>query len=292
MAAVFRRILTPIRVRAIRDGLSVLGVIALVWVVLYAHPDDVHAYWSFSPADPYSSSIGGANAFLYSPVAALVALPFHLLPFEVVRLLLVAVDVACLLYLAGPWGFSLLALPPIFADVAAGNIHILLGTAIAVGFRYPATWAFVLLTKVTPGVGVLWFAVRREWRNLALAGGVTAALGLASAMLLPGWWPAWIATLRSSTGSVVTAPVLTNAPLVARLVASAAIVTWGALTGRRWTVALAATLALPAVWVMGSSMLIGAIPYPRLRPAVHDLRRSARRASGSWPPRWWRQRVS
>ena len=265
MAAAFARILTPIRVRAIRDGLSVLGVIALVWVVLYAHPDDVHAYWSFSPADPYNSSIGGVNAFLYSPVAALVALPFHLLPFGVVRLLLVVADVACLLYLARSWGFALLALPPVFADVAAGNIHILLGTAIAVGFRYPATWAFVLLTKVTPGVGVLWFAVRREWRNLALAAGVTVALTVASAMLVPGWWPAWIATLRSSTGSVVTAPVLTTAPLVVRLAASAVLVVWGGWSGRRWTVPLAAVLALPAVWVMGSSMLIGAIPYPRRR---------------------------
>ena len=257
------RVLTPLRIRAVRDGLSVLGVIALVWVVLYAHPDDVHAYWSFSLADPYGSSIGGVNAFLYSPVAALLVLPLHVLPFEVVRLLLVAADVACLLYLAGSWGFALLALPPVFADVAAGNIHILLGTAIAVGFRYPATWAFVLLTKVTPGVGVLWFAVRREWRNLALAAGVAAALAVASVMLVPGWWPAWIASLRSSTGSVVTAPVLTTAPLVVRLVASAVLVAWGAWSGRRWTVPLAAVLALPAVWVMGSSMLIGAIPYPR-----------------------------
>ena len=292
MAVEFGRVLTPLRVRAIRDGLSVLGAIALAWVVLYARPADVHTYWAFNTSDPYGASLGSPNAFLYSPVAALVALPFHLLPFDVVRLLLVAADVACLLYLAGPWGFALLALPPVFADVAAGNIHILLGTAIAVGFRYPATWAFVLLTKVTPGVGVLWFAVRREWRNLALAAGVTAILGLASATLVPGWWPAWIATLRSSTGSVVTAPVLTNAPLVARLVVSAAIVSWGALTGRRWTVALAAMLALPAVWVMGSSMLIGAIPYPRLRPAVNDLGRPARRAQYSWPPQPWLKRIS
>ena len=41
--------------------------------------------------------------------------------------------------------------------------------AIVLGFRWPFTWAFVLLTKVTPGVGLLWFAVRREWRSLAIA---------------------------------------------------------------------------------------------------------------------------
>ena len=36
------------------------------------------------------------------------------------------------------------------------------------------SWAFVLLTKVTPGIGLLWFAIRRRWRDLAIALGVTA----------------------------------------------------------------------------------------------------------------------
>jgi len=43
----------------------------------------------------------------------------------------------------------------------------LLAVAIAVGFRYPAAWALVLITKVTPGIGLVWFAVRREWCPLA-----------------------------------------------------------------------------------------------------------------------------
>ncbi len=292
MAARIRQVLTPVRVRAVRDGLSILGVVALAWVLLYAHPDDVHTYWSFNTSDPYGSSLGSANAFLYSPAAALVALPFHWLPFEAARLLLVAADLACLVYLARSWAFAVLALPPVFADVAAGNIHILLGTAIALGFRYPGTWAFVLLTKVTPGVGVLWFAVRREWRNLGVAIGATLALASASAVVVPGWWPAWIATLGTSTDSVVTAPVITNAPLVLRVVASAALVTWGAWSGRRWTVPLAAVLALPAVWVMGSSMLIGAIPYPRPQRGVQETGALRPGVPGPWPLRWWRRRIS
>ena len=270
-ARLSQALLTPLRVRALRDGLSILGLIALVWTVLFAHPDDVRTYWSFHLAAPYGSHIGGANAFLYSPVAALVALPFHALPFEAVRLLLVAADVACLVFLAGPWALAVLALPPVFADVAAGNIHILLGTAIALGFRYPGTWAFVLLTKVTPGVGLLWFLVRREWRNLGLALGVTAGLALASALVVPGWWPAWMAALDASTHAVVTAPVLTTAPLVWRIAVSAALVAWGAWTGRRWTVPLAAMLALPAVWVMGTSILLGALPSLRAYQSTTGL---------------------
>ena len=56
----------------------------------------------------------------------------------------------------GPWLALVILLPPVFMELAVGNIHILLGVAIAIGFRWPAAWAFVLLTKVTPGIGLLW----------------------------------------------------------------------------------------------------------------------------------------
>ena len=61
-------------------------------------------------------------------------------------------------------------------EIAGGNISLLLAVAIVWGFRWPWTWAFVLLTKITPGVGLLWFALRREWRQLAIALGATAAV--------------------------------------------------------------------------------------------------------------------
>ncbi len=67
-------------------------------------------------------------------------------------------------------------LPFVYRDLLVGNIHLMLGAAIVLGFRYPAAWAFPILTKVTPGVGILWFAVRREWRPLFMAVAVTAAV--------------------------------------------------------------------------------------------------------------------
>ena len=71
---------------------------------------------------------------------------------------------------------GLLAFPPVALNLVDGNIHLFLAVAIALGFRYPALWSVVLLTKVTPGVGLLWFAVRREWRSLRIALGVTGAI--------------------------------------------------------------------------------------------------------------------
>jgi hypothetical protein len=76
----------------------------------------------------------------------------------------------------------------------AGGLHLLIAAAIVLDFRWPATWAFVILTKVTPGVGLVWFAVRREWRRLAIALGVTAALVLISLVIDPALWRAWLPT--------------------------------------------------------------------------------------------------
>ena len=65
-----------------------------------------------------------------------------------------------------------LAFPPVALELYHGNIHLLMAAAIVLGFRYPIGWSFLLLTKVTPGVGLVWFAVRREWRPLIIALGV------------------------------------------------------------------------------------------------------------------------
>ena len=72
-------------------------------------------------------------------------------------------------------------------------------------------------------------------------------------------------------------------PLVPRLVAGVLLVTWGARTNRRWTVVVAATLALPVLWIAGLAMLVGVIPELRARsrqaaPPPH-LRRVSHRGS-------------
>ena len=52
-------------------------------------------------------------------------------------------------------------------------------------------WAFVILTKVTPGIGLLWFVVRREWRNLGIALAATAIVAGGSALTMPLAWQQW-----------------------------------------------------------------------------------------------------
>ena len=56
-----------------------------------------------------------------------------------------------LAWTAGRLSLPLLLLQPVVASIALGNIEILMAAAIVAGFRWPATWSFVLLSKVTPG---------------------------------------------------------------------------------------------------------------------------------------------
>ena len=65
-----------------------------------------------------------------------------------------------------PRGAYTIPVPGVIEDLVRGNIHVLLAVTILAGFRYPGAWSFVVLTKVTPGIGLLWFAIRREWGAL------------------------------------------------------------------------------------------------------------------------------
>ena len=91
-------------------------------------------------------------------------------------------------WLGGRWALAWLVFLPVLIELYHGNIHLLLAAAIVLGFRHPWTWSFVLLTKVTPGVGLAWFAVRREWRALAIALGVTGAIVAVSWLTDPTSW--------------------------------------------------------------------------------------------------------
>jgi hypothetical protein len=132
--------------------------------------------------------------------------------------------------------------------------------------RYPAAWAFVLLTKVTPGIGLLWFAVRREWRSLGIALGVTAAIAAVSIAIDARLWREWITEgLLPVAGANVAQPHI-DIPLAIRLPAAAILVAWGARTDRRWAVPAASALALPVLWLAGLSILAAIPVIERLRP--------------------------
>ena len=173
-------------------------------------------------------------------------------------------QVATLLWLGGSRTLWLLAFPPVALELYHGNIHLLMAAAIVIGFRYPAVWAFMILTKLTPGIGLAWFAVRREWRSLAIALGVTAGVALVSFLWLPNQWGQWIAYLMAAEGRA-TGQASIDIPLLIRLPVALAIVVWGARTDRRWTVPVAVTLAQPVLWPTSFAICAACLPLAGFR---------------------------
>jgi hypothetical protein len=240
------------------------------WGRLWGTGQDARCYWQATLADPYlHSDWNDPIAYVYSPAFLQLVTPLTALPWQAFMAAWTAILVAAVRFLTGPRLLAAGLLFPFAAmEVAGGNVSLLLAAAIVVGFRWPAAWAIVLLTKLTPGIGLLWFAVRGEWRSLAIALGATAAIVAVSFVMLPDQWRAWVDVVIRNAGKGGTwasVPV----PLWIRLPIAIAVVVWGARTDRRWTVPVASMLALPALWYGGISMLLAVIPLlPDRRRAV------------------------
>ena len=225
--------------------------------------DSAHAYWNVWRVGPYTLPPGSPDAFNYTPAFAQAIYPLTLLPWPVFLTVWSMLLGAALVWLLWPlqprWRWLLLAYvaPP---ALLIGNIEALLAVAAVIGMRRPTAWAFPLLTKVTPGLGPVWFAVRREWRLAAVALVSTSAIVAASCAVSPDLWLRWWDFVVESP----TPPTqLGYPPLVLRLGAALVVLVWGALKGRRGTIAVAMVLAMP-LWSSGVLVLLTALP--RLRP--------------------------
>lgn len=284
--------LAPGVVLGVRVLLTVIAL-AFLWVVLggmAARPDwvgyDAHAYWGYPRAPLYGEpgvSVAGMDLYRYSPAFVPLLTLFTILPWPVFVTLWITALFIVYVWLVGSWWLPLLAFAPFLIEVRMANVHLLLAAAIVLGFRWPAAWSFVLLTKVTPGIGLLWFAVRREWRSLVVALGATVAIAAVSFVLAPSDWVDWFVSLARTSQD--DPPLSIHVPLVWRLLAAATLVVWGARTDRRWTVMVAATISLPTLWVHGFAMLAGVIALRRGLPEARSfawLDRWLRRVPGRW----------
>ena len=253
--------------RPLRDALIVVGLgrAAYYFFVQDIQPwtfvgVDARAYWQVDLAHPYlSSSVGGVSSYLYSPAVAQVLAPFGALPFNVFFGIWLAVSLAILWWLIRPWPWALPIFSlPIIYELCVGNVNYLLAAAIVLGFRAPSLWAFPVLTKITLGVGALWFAVRREWHSLALVLGSIAVIVTISFVLSPTAWTDWIALLMTYSNR--------NELLPLRFAGAIVLVAIGALTGRRWLVPIAVWIAQPNVIINSWVILLATIRLREREP--------------------------
>lgn len=264
--AIARSIEPHLRVvrRASWLALSILGVAVLVLLLINSDQrgSDALSYWRIDLEHPYRDAIGNLSApvaFRYSPPLALLAAPFGALPWLVFLWLWTAIALVALAFVTQRWFFAAIALYPVALELSVLNVHLLLAAALVAGLRWPAAWAPLALTKVTPVVCWLWFVVRRDWQSLGIAVGATVAVSFISWIIAPHLWPEWLEMLRSNL-SAPAAGTAVPVPLIVRLPLAAAVIVWGALTDRPWTLAVGLFLSLPTIWPQGFSVLV-AIPF-------------------------------
>ena len=242
-----------------RSGLAVLIGVGLVvgigFAVTGSQPVDTALYWQTAQSTRYYGEVwaqGGAFYVYPPPLAQLVGL---LTPmgweafvvtwtlFTLVGLWVMTRGLAIATILVSGLGLilvgdsSLVAQPLVLAMI--GNIGIWLLAAIVLGFRWPAFWALVVLTKIAPGVGLLWFVFRREWRNLAIALAAIGSVAAISFVAAPNEWAAFVRFAMENVGTPSPNPIV-PIPLPVRVAMSIGIIAWGARTDRPWVLPFAA----------------------------------------------------
>jgi hypothetical protein len=247
--------------RVVATALTLVGAVGAVMLVVAVHSHvagDALGLLRADPMHPYDGAVlGDEGAYLWSPAIVQAAVLLRDAPWFVDGLR--AMNAGALVLMAGPASLPLLAFGPTIAEVRLANINILIGAAVVLGLRWPAAWAFVLLTKVTPGVGLVWFAVRREWRSLGIALAVTAIVAAVSFVISPEAWIDWFRML-ASTRELGAEWVVLPLPLALRVIAAVGLVAWGARGNHRWTLPVAAFVALPAPYETALPMLVAVFP--------------------------------
>jgi hypothetical protein len=259
-----------VRDRLLRDGFIVLSVVfvllRLFAVKPWADSVDAYAYWATRDGAFYdASTTGRIGAYLYSPAFAQLLAPLVWLPLAVFTALWTALNCATLWFLLRRWALPSLLFLPIPFEIISGNVNLLFAAAIVLGFRWSATWALMFLTKVTPCIGVLWYAVRREWRALTIALGATGAIVAVSYALDPAAWRAWLDLIRAGTtgagtGDFPTVGWYLPVALGPRLVLAALVIAVAAWRDTRWLLPVGVVLAMPVVWLNSLAVLAACVP--------------------------------
>lgn len=237
----------------------VMFFVVRFYVVNGAFGGDAHAYWLTAHRSAlYVRAPTEKDAYLYSPAFAQIIWPIAVLPWPAYFAIWTTLEAIALAWLLWPLGWKL-GVPVAMlcaAEFVLGEVNLFLAVAAVVGMSRAQAWAFPLLTKVTPGLGPLWFLVRREWRPFFLAAATTLAIVAVS--FAADWhaWFDWIHFLRSHHGKGTLFFPL-RALLALLLTVSAARVNRPAL--------LPAAMLIAAPVIHNAAVLTVLVAIPRMR---------------------------
>lgn len=254
-------------------------------------PQDAWSYWTANLASLYPANWGPDGTYIYPPVLAQITTLLHPIGWQVFIVVWTTLLWAALAYMLGRWTWLFVALgivalifrlPYEAGDVLGhalnGNVQLFIAAGLVVALRGDAGgnaagialgWLPGLLTKVVSGIGLVWYAIRLEWRPLVISLAAAAAVAAVSFVLVPSQWFQWVDWMIKNAN--VPPPVLVEpVPFIVRLPMSLALLVWGARTNRTWVVPIAVGWGTPALY-LGTypSMWIAAIPlylWARNRP--------------------------
>jgi hypothetical protein len=247
-------------VRAAAIALATAPSVVVLTVAGPAGTNDAHAYWSAWVGGLYSTTPTlDRAAYIYPPPLAQALWLVTALPWQAFFVLWMAASAASLWWLVRPLSFGVRL--PVFAIflVCGGNATVFV--ALALGSRRAWAWALPLLTKITPAVGLLWYAVRREWSMLGVALGTAVTAAALSFAISPDLWARWASAILADTShrSGIVVFFLPQVPLPVRVGLAGLLVAWGARSDRSWTIAVGAMLASPDI-LLSSVPLLAAVP--------------------------------
>lgn len=245
----------------LRLGLSAVGLAVLALVFSVRGPGfDFYAYWAVNPSDPYRIT-DGLGAFHYAPPVIWLAAPFRLVPFDVGFVIWTALMAGLLIWMTRSWALAWCAFPPVAAEFFHGNIDLLLAAVLVAGFRAPAAWMLLPITKITTGINLLWPLLRRDGRAMAIVA-VTALIVVGASLAIQGVdvWRAWIEHLQARLDRPEAGGALLDISLWMRLPVAVAVMVWAAVSGRHWLVPIAVVLAMPLLWFHALSAVVATQP--------------------------------
>lgn len=251
-------------------GASLLLVVALT---RWGAPSDEYAYWLAArrlidgvPLYDPTVTIITPFAYLYPPPLAQALVPVA----AVVPDWLFSIGWTVLMGLALFWlagrdvlrMLALVAFPPVAVEFWFRNVHLLLAVLVVLGLRHAsASFAVGAAIKISPALGLPYLALRGRWRDAGIAAAVGLAMLLASVVLSPDAWRAYLGFVLSSDPLQQSAFIAV--PLPIRAVAGLLLAIVAARLPRHIgdpLLVVAVTLALPSLWFTGLSLLVAIVP--------------------------------
>jgi Glycosyltransferase family 87 len=258
-------------------GASLLAVIAASY---WSEPNDNLAYWlagqrviGGGPVYVIGDAAFAPYAYHYPPPLAQVLAPLtEVIPTLAYLMIYRALQLLATWDLAGRRMLPMLALIaalPVAVELRFENVHLFVALGIVVGLRrWPWLFAVGAVVKLSPGLGVVYLACRRRWRDALIASVAGLVIAGASWALAPDLWQGWLDSVLGRADVVGNS--LLPVPYVARAVAGLALAVAGGVIGRRGGELLLVagiTVANPGLAVNGLAVLAAALPIWLAGPA-------------------------